>query len=1522
MDRGGPDQTKGGAQDAFKYTYYKLSYDTSHQSALSQNANDNDIDNVSQDSYHLRYESADELDAPLSADELDGKDGVKTPDSVYNTVLHIDEEKLMAEVREEERLRELQEQQENGEVAGEGENRQVAEEVREEREVEVEMEPARNVGFQETNIDEVPSPIRTEVPQGRKVEVEIIEKEQEKIYNRTPSLEKAPAFSAFSRSESEGNESTANERVPVSTNERVQVPVNGTNEIQYVLHRRHVEPHHQQPQANGRVSRPLQKTRASPQKVSREQARLQLEQVKTDLRTTKKSPRDRSPGSSLVRISKLPPKDSVSCADDSVSPTKQKEIISQYTIHAKYERVHRTPSPPKVARISSPTKSKSASPTHRKQAQNDLNKPTPPKKPPRTSSNVETNSKEERRVNNLQGTQRQKLMTAVAPKAEMEDLTPTTDTDSDSSGGRMRQPVRGCPRRGAGESPRQSLEETPRRAVEGSPSSTIQAQSSSISHTVASSMETVEKTSLVSSVASVASGTKKDVNSPISEETFSAIRGQDLPFADAVPHFSDEDEELNNKNSERVSSPSDEFEQGLEDSLNVAGLEQDEFSDLDIASPENQSPAHKPSKQVRIQDTVVEEYIIETEDEPPPVPTCPPPDDDLPPPPPSDSTQHPSQEDRHSVSSDSECERPFDEDLPDIHCHLMPGVSRLQPPAGSIEVVSDAEDEDAGGDKDRHSISSDSECERPFDEGVPDIHCHLMPGVSRLQPPVGSIEVASDAEDEDAGGHKERHSISSDSECERPFDEGIPDIHCHLMPGVSRLQPPAESIEIASEGEDDAEPVLPSGGGKRHSISSDSECERPFDEEVPDIHCHLMPGVSRLQPPAGSIDIASEGEEDEEEGQEYVLEPEPPKVEGTLHQSKPITAIPEEEEELVEMRATPSAPPPTTQFKYVRSDSDIPPPPPPVELYDAAARIVHDISSEEEVEHDIEEHHHGDLEARLLVGQHIPPPVAPTEISSESDAEIPGEKVEGETDLDAVLASPQDAATAPPPSSNLPAAAEMHDISSEEEVAYDDRTDEVDLDDIEAALTAGKIPPPIEISSEEEVNYPSDEEIHGDIQEALKAGKIPPPVDFSSGSDEEHPDHERLSDIDKFEKKFELHIEEDEESVQCLPEGAEHLITAVEGAESLSQSGLGSDSSSSESGMEMKGAMGGIHTGGLPLEISSESDGEAPVEDDLPDPTDILESNVFANPYNLIQGEEFSELPPPPPPPPGYVPRENIIDQYYSSVGAGSMQISGPSGIPPLPPARVSSIPQQSRAPPRTAPKPAPPVPARAAYEQLQSNDLSDNSSEGENPHDDSMDSADRLEALESLDQAYIVHHSDSSDEGGKAEDSGSESSSSDGDFEEVPGDIVRQRQLARHHVGVEVRPNRRYQNQINMHVSDNGHVYQNVPVRNGSHVYQNVSAMARDPSYQNAGVVTSQHQSQHVPQQQSHQQRRPQQLHQQHQGGVISNPYAESFGAQSSSGRQHSPSQPPAHSPSSPSGGVPGQGPARSSRGSHSSSD
>ena len=162
------------------------------------------------------------------------------------------------------------------------------------------MKQHRKPGLQETSFDDVMSPVHDDVTPAavtspgkedmtssvswdaahvQKVEVEIVEKEQEKVYNRTPSVEKLPPYN-FSRSESEGNDSTANERVngtiateapsestttiptTVVANDNQRVANGNGNEIPYVLHRRHVEK--QQQQANGRPSRPLQKQHTEP----------------------------------------------------------------------------------------------------------------------------------------------------------------------------------------------------------------------------------------------------------------------------------------------------------------------------------------------------------------------------------------------------------------------------------------------------------------------------------------------------------------------------------------------------------------------------------------------------------------------------------------------------------------------------------------------------------------------------------------------------------------------------------------------------------------------------------------------------------------------------------------------------------------------------------------------------------------------------------------------------------------------------------------------------------------------------------------------------------------------------------------------------------------------------------------------------------------------------------------------------------------------------------------------------------
>ncbi len=1554
------------SDESFNYTYYKLSYDTSQQRLmrLSQNANDNDIDNVSHDSYHLREESADELEA--SGDELDRSTGdeldrstgdeldrstgdelnrsrsaagvydlVKAEDhvmsadeaepiededdtggvsgedrKVFDTVLHIDEEKLMQKVREE-----MRREEEEWEREGRGEG----EEETQVRQGDDSVDAGRAPGLQETSIDDVMSPLdktaaaavdadvilqrnvtedvtsqRDDVTQGetqgRKVQVEIVEKEQEKVYNRTPSVEKPLPYN-FSRSESEGNESTANERVNGNVPSDVTPPVvaNGNgNEIPYVLHRRHIEKQQTFPllqqqqqqekqQANGRVSRPLQKQLTEPanqkrakdgglrqQKVSRDQARLQLEQIKTDLRTpivppSKRSPRDKSPGSGLVRVNKLPPRDSYSCKDDTVSPSSEKEIISQIALQARYDRSpsaedrDRKPQPvvPQVqkgepvqdkgqvvqqqvqkvqpAATTAPTVSKKPPPpaqkpptaakpaqkvmmtsqeqatsseesltsssvtTHRAYPpQNDLNKPSPPKKPPRTSSNVE--SEQETKLK-LMGLQKQNLAPPKAPKAEMEDLTPTTDTDSDSSGGTGKKkpapPIRGL------------VTSATQRAEEAVSGGRAPGESASL---------------VLSQTGSIGSGSHssdKKIDSPVCEESFSAMKGQDLPFADSVPHFSDEDDEDTGK---KPGDSEGSEEMDLDEQLNVPGLEQEEFSDQETPGGSPRSPGRR----VRVQEPLPED----DEDLPPPVPTCPPPDSS-------------------DVSSDSEPEIPTDEALPDILS--VPGVTNLPPPAPSFELMEEEEEEEN----------------------------EEQPGTTGTQ---------------------------SD-------DQG--------QPGTIGTQ-------------------------------------------------------SKFSP----------------------VEP------------RRITAIPEEP---VEHNGSPSQVPPVTQFKYVRSDSDIPPPPPPVELLQATA--MHDISSEEEVElPEGDAADLPDLETQLVAGQvSLPPPVAPTELSSGSDVSD-GIGVEdddsADVDLDVALAS----------STRIVGQI----FAAEYSTAQGKEFSPTETDAAHQQQGA----PLHDISSEEEVMLPDEEahEIHGDLQEALREGRVmlPPALgdaqgammDISSGSDDDGGPEESLlpPEMDQFEKRFEMHIKEDgdgdddDECVTCLPEGAEHLITPLEeGAESLSRTsgsldrtsafgsgnGTGTSgmvpgrrpsggSSSGESGAVLGGTTGtpgGPSTAGLPLQISSESDEEnPPADEDLPDPTDILEADVLTNPY-MVPGDEFSEHIhelPSPPHPAAEVPgrglnrppqvqetiahHTSIIDQYY---GTGSMQTSGPQGsrpgrsgppiVPPKPPTRSSSA--RSHPPPTGS--------TRSAQAPVE--DDSDSSSPEHVAVSDNREheEADQLEALESLRQPYIVHHSDSSDDADdgnrrskpETETESSSDSESEDDFEEIPEAIIRQRQLGRHHVEIEV-TNRRYRNQVTMEINNTAgvasgscsaqqqHIYQNVNVgREGGsgsqgqgvgssdsgHIYQNLSVVS--PTGRSGGVAAGQGgeesayqplrprptgqaegdgrsieggrsgQSSRSPQEQSRghpqQNGRSSQDGRSQQGEVFSNPYAESFGAErSSTGQPLTPQQ------------------------------
>ena len=1021
----------------------------------------------------------------------------------------------------------------------------------------------------------------------------------------------------------------------------------------------------------------------------------------------------------------------------------------------------------------------------------------------------------------------------VPPKAEMEDLTPTTDTDSDSSGGTGRR--RGQPMRTHVRNTSQTDQDVNRILSDGGEAAeSCSLVSSGSSPGKVATSGGAGSPGRVSSTSSVDAGSPvKKVDSPVCEESFSAMKGQDLPFADSIPHFSDDDDDNDDDGTVGKTLESDVSEEDLEEQLNVPGLEQEEFSDME---PVGGSPMY-PGSPARRRGTTTTTATTQPQEGPlpPPVPSCPPPLSD--------------------ISSDSEPERPTDEALPEILS--VPGVTDLPPPAPSFELMSDDET-----------------------EGQP-----------------GSTE---------------------------------------------ELPPPKLS---------------------------------PDKQET----------TGKLQEQPGTAGTQSGG-----------LSPGKPRQ---------ITAIPEEP---LQYKISPSQPPPVTKFKYVRSDSDVPPPPPPMELLQASA--MHEISSEEEVEMPELEHENlADLEAQLAAGQVvIPPPVAPTELSSGSEEADPQDE-EDVVDLDQALSASSRIVgqlvaaefhtahgTAPDNVQELlesngaintqgqperngtkPTQGQVHEISSESDVCEDDRAKE--MEDLEAALWAtgrrGMAPPaPVEISSEEDMRYPEeDEDLHGDIQEALREGRtivpgtgvphVPPPLDVSSGdSDPGQPDDESLPEIDQFEKKFELHIEEDEESVTCLPEGAEHMITPLEGAgvESLSSSGAGgrrsSGSTSSESALEMKGAVGAImggmvSTAGLPLQISSESEGEegaggVPPPDDLPDPMDVLEANVvLANPY-MMGDDEFSEHPqelPPPPPPPGALQHltgahdvtsttatTSIINQYYGAAAPGSMQTSGPMGAqrrqppkaPPKPPTRNSSSMQRNQPAVESGGQG---VPTRAGYYTLHGGEDSDSSGAGvtdENAVPQEYGDLDRLEALEALRHPYIVHRSDSSGSDRQdVSDSDDSTSDSEEDFEEIPESIIRTRQLGRHHVGIEVARNRRYRNQVNIQVSSQDtagvgsqqhHIYQNVNLSgeplvqqpdtgqqasDPGHIYQNLRATVSHSNGTSATKGSSSSEGAYQPLRpltagsQSTQQEVPSQGARSPQAEVFSNPYAESFGAQISPAAAAAPS-------------------------------
>ena len=309
---------KGGADD-FNYSYYKISYDGSCPAA-DQNANDND-DNVSQDSYHLSENLAD------------------TPEPL-DAVLHIDEEKL---IRELEKEKERAEREEEERIDRLGIREYVEEAERREREAGGVIEQPEEPG--EGDI------ILTKISNGEVVR---------DVHNGVDNINEDDKGNNYDSLRSERSVKTTDSgmKTPDSgmktPDSGLKTPDSGwvtpdsdADDIPYILHRR---------QVRGSKTPPTRRVQKSPQppkrvsslprpKLTKEQETVEFNNIKMNITSpivpTAKISRDKSPRRPVdyVAFSKLPPADSYSCRDDSLSPTMEKDIISQ--IQHKHEETMR-----------------------------------------------------------------------------------------------------------------------------------------------------------------------------------------------------------------------------------------------------------------------------------------------------------------------------------------------------------------------------------------------------------------------------------------------------------------------------------------------------------------------------------------------------------------------------------------------------------------------------------------------------------------------------------------------------------------------------------------------------------------------------------------------------------------------------------------------------------------------------------------------------------------------------------------------------------------------------------------------------------------------------------------------------------------------------------------------------------------------------------------------------------------------------------------------------------------------------
>ena len=335
-----------GVQDEFNYSYYQISYDSGHHLA-NQNANDND-DNISHDSYNLHEESRESVERELEPGE----------EFVDNTILHIDEDKLMRELEKEKERRESYERRETLEIHSS------------------DSDGSPRVNGHIFNRGNDIHIVRVDDQTGRqdkRVEIQIVEKiERTKIYEKVEkrsvienmsSCESMPR-KPHSDSELDGSQPSMQEvRVELidtsplnACKVGVTPPRKNSNDIPYILHRRHLaqtaEQNSDRYRSNIQSSCSFS-TFKSPSlppfshHASREQQKIEMERIKTSLSSpiispqkSPMSPSEKSPGITrafdFVVVNRLPSRDSFSSKDDSLSPSLEKEIMAR--INEKKER--------------------------------------------------------------------------------------------------------------------------------------------------------------------------------------------------------------------------------------------------------------------------------------------------------------------------------------------------------------------------------------------------------------------------------------------------------------------------------------------------------------------------------------------------------------------------------------------------------------------------------------------------------------------------------------------------------------------------------------------------------------------------------------------------------------------------------------------------------------------------------------------------------------------------------------------------------------------------------------------------------------------------------------------------------------------------------------------------------------------------------------------------------------------------------------------------------------------------------